>query len=239
MGNILEKWTVLPHGPLQQLDDKLLTVTGTVRMPLMDFPRRMTVVALRGSRTVIFSPIALDEPEMKRIEALGAPALLVVPSLHHRRDIKVWKQRYPSAAVVTPGGAREAVEKVVPVDSVTPALDDPDVEWIAVPGTAECEAALIVRGADGTSLVVSDIIGNMPRGSGFAGWMARRMGYAGDRPQIPSFALKRLIEDRSAFRDWLDQLSRNPDLKRIIVAHGAVIDRDPAGILRALAATLG
>ena len=48
MPKILEKWTVLPHGPLQSIDDGILTVTGDIPMPLGNFPRRMTVVRLGG-----------------------------------------------------------------------------------------------------------------------------------------------------------------------------------------------
>ena len=41
-----QQWTVLPHGKLVQVDDNILTVVGEIHMPLMDLPRRMTVVRL-------------------------------------------------------------------------------------------------------------------------------------------------------------------------------------------------
>ena len=43
-------WKVLSHGKLKQIDDNILTVTGDIHMPLMDLPRRMTVVRLSDSR---------------------------------------------------------------------------------------------------------------------------------------------------------------------------------------------
>ena len=43
-------------------------------MPLGCFPRRMNVVALAGGGTAIYSAIALDAPEMARIEATGPRA---------------------------------------------------------------------------------------------------------------------------------------------------------------------
>jgi hypothetical protein len=52
-----------------------LTVAGEIVMPLGRFPRRMTVVALAGGGTAIYSAIALDAPEMARIEAMGPPAI--------------------------------------------------------------------------------------------------------------------------------------------------------------------
>jgi hypothetical protein len=53
-------WTVLPHGKLEALEPNLLTVTGTVHMPLVDIPRRMTVVRLRDGQLIIYNAIALD-----------------------------------------------------------------------------------------------------------------------------------------------------------------------------------
>src|SRR6202043_2853067 len=79
-------WKVLPHGKLKQIDDNILTVTGDIHMPLMDLPRRMTVVRLSNSRLVVFSAIALDEDEMAELEAYGRPAYLIVPSDKHRLD---------------------------------------------------------------------------------------------------------------------------------------------------------
>ena len=64
-----KQWKVLPHGKLKQIDDNILTVTGDIHMPLMDLPRRMTVVRLNGSRLAVFSAIALDDDEMAELEA--------------------------------------------------------------------------------------------------------------------------------------------------------------------------
>jgi hypothetical protein len=98
---ILETWTVYPHGPLVEIDGGILTVSGDIPMPLGNFPRRMTVVRLAANRTAIFSAIALPEPEMRRIGALGAPTFLIVPNPGHRLDSKIWKARYPGIRVLT------------------------------------------------------------------------------------------------------------------------------------------
>src|SRR5688572_5750377 len=110
-------WTVLPHGKLTHVDDGLFTVTGKLHMPPMgEVDRRMTVARLSCGRLLVFSAIALDEPEMAQLERLGMPSYLVVPSGIHRMDARIWKDRYPDMEVVAPAGAREKVEKVVHVD---------------------------------------------------------------------------------------------------------------------------
>jgi hypothetical protein len=115
-----QQWTVLPHGKVAQIDDNILTVVDEIHMPLMDLPRRMTVVRLNDSRLVVFSAVALDDDEMTALEAFGRPAFLIVPSDKHRLDAKIWKDRYPAMMVVAPEGARTKVEEVVPVNTVAP-----------------------------------------------------------------------------------------------------------------------
>ena len=100
MTRAFREWKVLPHGKLTQIDENILTVVGEIHMPLMDLPRRMTVVRLSDSRLVVFSAIALDDDEMRQLEEFGRPAFLVVPSDKHRLDAKIWKDRYPSMQVV-------------------------------------------------------------------------------------------------------------------------------------------
>src|SRR6476660_110926 len=114
----IQRWKVLPHGKLSEIDDDILTVVGEIHMPLMDLPRRMTVVRLTDSRLVVWSAIALDEDEMVALEAYGRPAYLIVPSDKHRLDAKIWKDRYPELRVVAPEGARAVVATVVRVDTV-------------------------------------------------------------------------------------------------------------------------
>src|SRR5262245_28969525 len=109
MARFNEAWKVGPHGPLEELDEGLLSVAGEIVMPLGNFPRRMTAVALKGKRSAIWSAIPLREPEMRTIEALGEPSFLIVPGIAHRLDLKPWKLRYPRAKVICAPGARQAV----------------------------------------------------------------------------------------------------------------------------------
>ncbi len=44
--------------------------------------------------------------------------------------------------------------------------------------------------------------------------------------------------DKPALRAHLERLAATPELRRIVVSHHEVIDRDPARVLRDVAATL-
>lgn len=238
--SVFEQWTVLPHGDLVKIGDGILTVQGEIVMPLGRFPRRMTVVRLSGHRLAVFSAIALREREMARIEDMGLPTILIVPSESHRMDSKIWKQRFLSMEVVTPPAAKAEVAEAVPVDATSDILEDPQVRFLVVPGTGGHEAALVVSRDGETTLIVNDIIAHVahPRGLG-AKIMGRLFGFGVKRPQTPWLVRKKIVEDKAAlaaqFRAW----ARIPDLKRIIPSHGDIISADPAGTLNDLAARLG
>ena len=238
MSRPLQQWKVLPHGKLSEVDENILTVTGDIRMPMMSLPRRMTVVRLNGSRLIVFSAIALNEDEMTRLEAYGRPAFLIVPSDKHRLDAKPWKNRYPAMQVVAPEGARAKVEDVVPVDTVAPEFDDPNVQFVAVPGTRGHEAALVVRTPNGTTLVLNDLVGNIRSEPGSRSWLLQLAGFAGKEAQIPRVVKMVMIKDANALRAQLMQWAEIESLKRILVSHGSPIDQNPRQTLRDLAGSL-
>jgi hypothetical protein len=234
----LQQWKVLPHGKLSEIDVGILTVTGDIRMPMMSLPRRMTVVRLNGSRLIVFSAIALNEDEMTKLEAYGRPAFLIVPSDKHRLDAKPWKNRYPALQVIAPEGARAKVEDVVPVDTVAPQFDDPNVQFVTVPGTRGHEAALVVRTANGTTLVLNDLIGNIRSEPGSRSWLLQLAGFAGKEAQIPRVVKMVMIKDANDLRAQLMQWAEIGSLKRILVSHGSPIEENPRQTLRDLASSL-
>jgi len=233
-----ENWNVLPHGKLTPIDDGMLTVEGRIKMPLMDLPRRMTVVRLHDSRLVVWSAIALDDAAMATFEAFGRPAFLVVPNDHHRLDAKAWKNRYPELKVIAPEGARGRIADVVAVDTTSPDFGDPGVTFVTVPGTRAHEAALVVRRERGTTLVLNDLVGNIRAASGIDGWLLRLAGFAGDDAQIPRVVKMALVKDAADLRAQLLEWAELPGLRRIIVSHGDPIESEPQRTLRDLAASL-
>ena len=229
-----EKWTVLPHGKLTRVSERIVTVVGDLKMPLMNLPRRMTAVRLKSGDLAIFSAIALQEQDMAELEALGRPAFLIVPSERHRLDAPGYKQRYPDITVVAPGAGKQKIGEVVRVDTSTPDFGDPSVRSVEV----AADSALEVEGQDGLTIIVNDLIGDIHGESGIGGWLLRVMGFAGDDPHVPGpvkLALgKQKSEVARQFRHWAER----DDLRRIMVSHGDSIDADPRGVLRTLASSL-
>lgn len=229
-----KEWTVLPHGKLTRINDRILSVVGDLKMPLLDLPRRMTVVRLDTGDLAIFSAIALREPDMAELEAFGRPAFLVVPSIRHRLDAPNYARRYPGITVVAPRFGIEKTREVVPVDTSVPGFGDATVRYVEVAG----DSALEVDGDDGLTVIVNDLIGDIHGEHGIGGWLLRVMGFAGDEPHVPGPVKLVLGKHKSEVAQQFRRWAERDDLRRIIVSHGDTIERDPRGALRKLAASL-
>jgi hypothetical protein len=114
MPKAFAEWTVLPHGRIEKLAENLWWIQGS--LPGMSLKRVMVVVRRNDGRLVVHNGIALEESAMKEIDAWGSVTDLVVPNAGHRLDAPAYKQRYPSARVYAPKGARAKVSEVIGVD---------------------------------------------------------------------------------------------------------------------------
>ena len=106
------------------------------------------------------------------------------------------------------------------------------------PGTAFGEAALVVESEGGTSLAVNDVIFDLKNRAGLSGWLFKVVGMTGDEPHLPAPVKLRRVKDEAALRAQLEEWSRIPNLKRIIVSHGGIIAEQPAEALRHVAHAL-
>jgi hypothetical protein len=237
MPKAFEKWTVLPHGKIEKLEENLWRVEGT--LPGGGPPRVMTVARLGDGRLVIHGAIALDDAEMKELEAFGTPAYLVVPNGGHRLDALAYKQRYPKMTVVAPARSKEKVEQVVKVDDTSGSFGDDSVRYEPIDGTVE--GALVVRSRGGATVILNDTVMNMAPGSikGFGGLVSSVLGFLGSEPKVAPLAKMMVYKDKKAARAHLEKLADTPGLTRVIVSHGKMITSEPgAAIKRAVGASL-
>jgi hypothetical protein len=232
MAKLNDNWIVQPHGALDLIAEGIWTVEGSIAMPLGRFPRRMTVIGLADGSLAVWSAIPLDDIQMARLDALGPVAFLIVPNAGHRLDIRPWKARYPQARVLTTPGAREAVREAVPIDATDNILGDPTVALSVVPGMKAEEFAMTVSRADGTTLVLNDVLASVshPKGIG-AHVMARLFGFGVKRPRVSRLVRRSYLSDPKEVAHQLREWAQIPNLKRVIVSHVDVLDVEPRGRL--------
>ena len=215
-------WQVMPHEPLQKPCENLWWVKAPI--PGVSIERTMTLARLGDGRIVVWSAIALDEASMTSIEAWGTPAFLIVPSALHRLDAAPYKARYPDLRVFGPKGAQKAIAEVVPLDgSLEDFPSDPQLSFRAIAGIKDKEGAMLVRSSDGTTVVLNDLLFNMPMPTDFSTRLIVKMLGSAPGPRV-SRAVKLLwCTDKPALRASFEELAKIRDLVRVIVAHDTPI----------------
>jgi hypothetical protein len=233
MAKSFTSWTVLPHRPIEKLEPNLWRVEG--KMPDGKTQRAMVVARMNDGGLLIYNAIALGDDEMREIESLGVPRILLVPNGFHRQDARIYKLRYPELKVVCPKGARKRVEQVVSVDATIDEVPgDENVSLVHVEGVKDREAVMTVRSNGNASLVFCDVVLNVPPIGGVMGFMLSPSG----RPSVPRLMRLLWVKDRGRMAGHLDRLASTPGLVRICVGHGVTITERPAETLRAVAQEL-
>jgi len=226
MPKAYETWTVLPHRPIEKLEPNLWRIEGD--LPRGSGTRVMTLVKLSSGGLLVHNAIALEEDQMKEIEAFGPPEILVVPNGFHRLDAKVFKQRYPGVRVLCPAGARKKVAQVVAVDGTYD--DGPNEDGVRLrhlDGAKQHEGIVVVKSPGGTTVVFNDFVNNLPKLGGMMGFMLAPTG----RPSVPRIFRWFFVKDRAKLSAQIEGLAATPDLRRVIVSHGHMLT-NPAEELR-------
>lgn len=231
-------WLVLPHEPIQELTENLWRVEGA--LPHFSMRRVMSVVRLQDGLLLIHSAIAMDEPEMKRLEAWGEPAILLIPHSRHRMDAPRFKRRYPALRVFAPPAVLKKASEVVKVDGTfADAPLDPSASLELLDGTGEAEAALLVHSNDGLSVVLTEVVFDLePPKSALLRAALKLTGF-GPGPVVTPVVKLELVKNKAALSAHLQRLAALPKLQRVIVGHSRMsVGADAPEALRRAAASI-
>ncbi|KAI8817670.1 uncharacterized protein EV422DRAFT_570438 [Fimicolochytrium jonesii] len=140
---------VQPHGPLEQLDDGLWVVRGS--LPNIPIPRYMTIYRPPNSTSLlVFSMLCVDAKTLAEVRKLGTVTHMVIPCSWHTLDAAVYRNEFPNAKLIAPRAALHQLSKKVDVEVL--AAEDVFPLWNENPeaasttqgaGTMECSVQLI------------------------------------------------------------------------------------------------
>lgn len=230
-------WNVQPHLPIEKLTENLWRVEGDV--PGMPLKRVMTVVKRSDGTLLVHNAMALEPAAMAELEAWGKVRYLIVPNGWHRLDARVFQERYPEASVYCPSGSRKKVEDVVAVKGTYEELPaDSAVAVNMLDGVGGIEGFMLVKSADGSTLVLNDILFDMPHGDGLHGFIFKHLTKSSGPLHMTRIARTMMVKDRAAVRAHLERLAETPSLRRIIVSHHRTVSENAAEALKAAAATV-
>jgi hypothetical protein len=228
--------SIYPYRPLKSLAGNLWQVEGTLANGL---PRNMTVYRLADGRLLLYSVVAMHEDGMRALEALGRPAIMVMPHDRHSMDAPFYKQRYPELRVLAPDPYSP---RRVRVNADVAELRELGIVAYALPGTSYHETVLelpidIDGGiSGGIALCTTELLSSIAGLPGLKGLLLRGLGPPGGGFGVARVVKWREVADRQRVRNWLISLADRPDLRMVLVGHGTPVLRDAGSALRHAAA---
>jgi hypothetical protein len=224
---------IFSYGPPRPLAANLWQVTGSLAVPGM--PRNMTVYRLPDGGLLLYSVVAMHDEGMHALEALGTPALMVMPHDRHQMDAPFYKSRYPNLRVLAP---EPSAPRSVAVDGRLDELEALGIHAYALPDTTYHEVILELpvpatdRQEAGVALCACEILGNV---SGLPAPL--RLLMKGFGPPGGDFGVARAVRwrevlDRGSMRGWLGGLADRNDIRMVLMGHGAPITDGVSAALR-------
>lgn len=205
---------------------------GPVTLPC---PTRMTVIETsRG--LLLHSPTRPSEALVEALAGLGRIAFLVAPNSFHTTHIADWKDRVPEAAVFhAPRLPRGAVmpEGALDLGRLPPPGLPEELDIVVVDAKAWAEAAFFHRPS--RTLVLTDLVQvfEPARITGrLAAFMLRVGGATGNPPQASlDMRLQAALAGGRAGAGKAFARIRGWQPERLLIAHGAQPEGDPAALL--------
>ncbi|HTC16909.1 MAG TPA: hypothetical protein VK695_13995 [Steroidobacteraceae bacterium] len=228
---------LFPHTPLRALAPDLWVVQGS--FPAARLPRNMVVYRSAQQALLLHSVVALAEPEMRELEALGELAVMVIPHWDHWAHIAAFKKRYPRIDVVCPRASIDQVSKHIEVEySCEDYFPRHGVKYHQPPGIRPLEGVLEVPvGAGKVALLMNDLITNVPHQSGFYGLVLRLTRSSG-KPRVIYFVRRQLRVQRQPLRAYIAALAQRRDIEIVTTSHGECLLTDVANTLSRVAQDL-
>lgn len=225
-------WTVLEHDPIEELASNLWRVEGRLGKTNR---RVMALARLKDGRIIVHNAIALDDASMKKIDAWGEVAAILVPNSFHRQDAFIMQQRYPNAKVYAPKAAMGAAAKATPVaGAYEDAPMDDTIELRTIHGIGDREGVMMVKSDDGTSAVFCDTLLNLPKMGGLFGVFLHPTGML----SVPRATRMIFMKDKRTLADDLTSIAATKGLIRIVPGHGKIIATEADARMREAAERL-
>ena len=215
------KARIYPYDPPRALADGLWQVKGSLQLSM---PRNMTVYRLPEGGLLLYSVIAMHEEGMRALEALGTPAIMVMPHDRHQMDAPFYKQRYPNLRVLAPDPNHA---RRVKVNGGLEELEVFGIRAYSLPGASFHEAVLELPLARGVALCACELLGNASPEMPWLMKVAMKVfGPPGGGFGVVRIARWREVVDRPAMQAWLRGLSARSDIRLLLVGHGPPVTAD-------------
>jgi hypothetical protein len=199
----------------------------------------MTIVRVGGDGLVLISPCPIDNALAAEIDALGTVRAVIAPNAFHYLYFVDATERYPDATRFLAEGVAKKLGSVpsgaVTLSAEAAPLWKAELEQCVIEGAPLSNEVVFYHRASRT-LILTDLCFNfVPAPSGWSGIFLRLFGVHG-RLAV-SRLMRFVLKDREKVRPVIKRILEW-DFERIIVTHGAIVQRDGQRLFREATADL-
>jgi len=207
------------------------TITRDLRFWGIETGARTTLVRLTDGRLFVHSPGPLTDALRRELEALGPVAAIVAPSLFHNLHVLEWQRAYPGAKL----GCCPGLEKKrgdVRFDCILGDAAEP--EWDGALrqvhfSARSMENEVVFFHPPSRTMICCDALFNLRH---HRSRLTRLVAVAlGNREPGATWLEHLMMRDRKRAREQVDRMLAW-DIERIVLSHGALVERDGREVLR-------
>jgi hypothetical protein len=215
---------------LDELTPGIWTTTRPQRFWGVETGTRMTIVKLESGGLFVHCPVALDTATNRAVQELGDVSAVVCSSLYHHLYAGEWMQAHPRALFFAcPGLERKRSD--LAFDQVL--SDEPHALWRGeldqIFFSARFEQEVVFFHAASGTLITADALLNLSTHPSRATRLVAFM--MGNSAPGKGYLERVAVRDRAAARAQVASMLRWP-IERIVLAHGALVERDGREVLR-------
>lgn len=192
---------------------------------------RTSIIKLDDGGLLVHSPAPPTAASRAQLAALGEVRWLVVPNAFHHLGTPAAAAAYPAATIVAPNSAAAKNRALrVDLDLHGPALTDavPELARVPLDGVPFLDETLLYHRPTQT-LFGADVVLRADADDHWTWRIAARVTGCYQRLRVPPDVRKQVV-DKAATARSLRALQELP-VRRLVVAHAAVIDEEPVAQL--------
>ena len=198
------------------------------------YPTRMAVIRLLDRSVVVWSPTKITESLRTAVDAIGEVRHVVAPNSLHHLFLPEWKRLYPKAKLYAPPGLRK---KRTDIGFDVDLGDTPSADWagqidqVPMHGNLITTEVVFFHVSSGTVLF-TDLLQQVPPHllSGWRAVVAKLDRMTGPEPSVP-YKFRIAFVNRRPAREALLRILAWP-AEKVLMAHGAPVERDAPAFLR-------
>lgn len=195
---------------LNKVDENIWNLEGDeVKMFMIPFHTRMTIIRLSDGKLWLHSPIALNNERLNSVKQLGEVSYIVAPNIFHHLFIGGWLKQFPSAEL---WGAKGLAKKRPDLSFCGNLKEAPEPEWATKIDQLYFQGSKVLTEVvflhkQSKTLIMTDLIQNHDRNNEVLFWKIVKnvIGVLSPNGGVPK-DLKMTIRDKSAARKSLNTL---------------------------------